>query len=107
MVVTGAGAGRKSAGNDMSAVVDDVSHAMLFPVRARCYRGNRATASIIPPTRLYCQELTRHRSGRPSCARAELDRAQIASPIAFQITLTVVNVTGSQENASGTYRPRT
>src|SRR2546423_3332769 len=51
VVVTGAGAGRKAAGNDMSAVVDDVGHVMPLSRSMPDAIGERAAASITPSAR--------------------------------------------------------
>ena len=59
VVVTGAGAGRKAAGNDMSAVVDDVGHVMPLSRSMPDAIGERAAASITPPAPFYRQELQR------------------------------------------------
>ena len=64
VVVTGAGAGRKAAGNDMSAVMDDVGHVMPLSRSMPDAIGERAAASITPPAPFYRQELQRLPSSR-------------------------------------------
>jgi len=57
VVVTGAGAGWKTARNDMSAVLDDVCHVIApFPFDPQCYRGtdrrvHRFACCALSPTR--------------------------------------------------------
>src|SRR6516162_1250911 len=53
VVVTGAGAGRKAAGNDMRAVVDDVGHVVpRFRLMADANQES-AAASITPPVQFH------------------------------------------------------
>ena len=78
VVVTGAGAGRKAAGNDMSAVVDDVGHAMpLFRSMPDAIRES-AAASITPPAPFSRRELRRLHP--PCAARNSPEPRRVPSP---------------------------
>jgi hypothetical protein len=59
VVVTGTGAGREAAGNDMSAMLDDVGHVMLHSRSKQDAIWEHAAASITPLAPFYPQEVQR------------------------------------------------
>src|SRR5262245_45323643 len=80
MIVTGAGAGRKAAGNEVSAVVDDVGHLMPHSRSLPNAIGEHAAASITVSTqlhRLLLQASTEARQAIPKRPWEDRSRARM------------------------------